>query len=106
LQEGGDIVQPFRDMLLATDPHGLAGSFAAVRDMDMRRTATLIERPTLVIAGEHDTVTALSHGEQLARAIPGARLVVLPAVHLSNVEQPAAFLRAVLEFLQAPQAAH
>ncbi|HEV7776855.1 MAG TPA: 3-oxoadipate enol-lactonase [Luteibacter sp.] len=94
------VVETFRAMLLATDRHGLAGLFAAIRDMDLRRTISLISRPTLVIAGQHDTVTALSHSELIAATVPNARLVILPAVHLSNVEYPAEFLDAVLGFLQ------
>ncbi|MCW0206069.1 MAG: 3-oxoadipate enol-lactonase [Achromobacter sp.] len=101
LQAGGATVDKFRDMLLRTDKHGLAGAFAAVRDADLRRTIALIPNPTLVIAGRDDTVTAASHGERIAATIPGARLLVLPAVHLSNVELPEAFESAVLEFLQA-----
>jgi 3-oxoadipate enol-lactonase len=93
------LVDEFRAMLLDTDPRGLAGSFAVVRDADLRRTNALIPRPTLVIAGRDDTVTLASHSEQIASAIPGARLVVLPAVHLSNVELPGRFMDTVLGFL-------
>lgn len=99
LQAGGPVIDAFRAMLLATDPKGLAGAFAAVRDMDLRRTNALINRPTLVIAGRDDTVTAASHGERIAATVPGAELRVLPTVHLSNVERPAEFLDAVLTFL-------
>ncbi len=101
LQSDSPLVAPFRAMLLATEPRGLAGAWAAVRDADLRRTIALIERPTLVIAGRDDTVTSAQHGERIAATIPGARLVVLPAVHLSNVERPAEFLQVVLDFLQA-----
>lgn len=94
------VIKDFRAMLLTIDRHGLAGLFAAVRDADLRRTVALINRPTLVIAGEHDTVTAASHSELIAAAVPGAKLVVLPAVHLSNVEYPAEFIKAVLDFLR------
>ncbi|TPL82384.1 alpha/beta fold hydrolase [Mesorhizobium sp. B2-3-12] len=94
------VIEEFRAMLLAIDRQGLAGLFAAVRDADLRRTVALISRPTLVIAGEHDTVTAASHSELIAATVPGAKLVVLPAVHLSNVEYPAEFRRAVLDFLR------
>lgn len=94
------VVETFRAMLLATDPQGLAGAWAAVRDTDLRRTIALIDRPTLVIAGLHDTVTAASHSEQIAATVPGARLVVLPAVHLSNIEYPVEFMQAVLGFLR------
>ncbi|MGX5828247.1 alpha/beta fold hydrolase [Mesorhizobium sp. 43Arga] len=94
------VIEAFRAMLLAIDRQGLAGLFAAVRDADLRRTVALINRPTLVIAGEHDTVTAAGHSEMIAAAVPGAKLVVLPAVHLSNVEYPAEFIEAVLDFLR------
>jgi 3-oxoadipate enol-lactonase len=93
------LVDEFRAMLLDTDPRGLAGSFAVVRDADLRRTNALIPHPTLVIAGRDDTVTLASHSEQIASTIPGARLVVLPAVHLSNVELPGRFMDTVFSFL-------
>ena len=94
-------IERLRAMLMATNRHGLAGSFAAVRDTDLRAQLARIERPTLVIAGAYDTVTAASHGELIAASIAGARLVTLPAVHLSNVEFPQAFEGAVLSFLGA-----
>lgn len=94
------VVEGFRTMLQAIDRQGLAGLFAAVRDADLRRTIVLVSRPTLVIAGQYDTVTAASHSELIAATVPGAKLVVLPAVHLSNVEYPAEFMEAVLGFLR------
>jgi 3-oxoadipate enol-lactonase len=81
----------------------LAGSWAAVRDYDLRRTATLISNPTLVIAGERDTVMSADHGKEIAATIPGARLTVLPTVHLTNVERPAEFLDTVVAFLTEPR---
>lgn len=99
LERQAPVVEEFRAMLLATDRQGIAGSWAAVRDADLRRTIALIANPTLVIAGRDDTVTAASHGEAMAAAIPGAKLVILPAVHLSNIERPAQFSRLVIDFL-------
>lgn len=98
---GGDdeVAEGFRRTLLATRREGVAGSWAAVRDSDLRRTATLIHNPTLVIAGEHDTVTSAAHGKELAATIPGARFTVLPTVHMANVEGETEFLNAVLTFL-------
>ncbi|MDA3645964.1 3-oxoadipate enol-lactonase [Saccharopolyspora indica] len=94
-----EVVEPFRRTLLATKREGVAGSWAAVRDYDLRRTATLIPNPTLVIAGEHDTVTSAAHGKELAATVPGAELTVLPTVHMANVEAQPEFLEAVLTFL-------
>ena len=92
-------VRPFRAALLAQSADGLAGSFAAVRDADLRRTAALIVAPTLVIAGESDPVTLPEHGRLLAETVPGARLLILPAVHMANIECADAFERASIEFL-------
>jgi 3-oxoadipate enol-lactonase len=101
LETESPIIGTIRAMLVATHPQGYAGCYAAVRDVDMRRTVALIRCPTLVIAGQYDTVTLPSHSELIAATVPGSRLVALPAVHLSNIEFPAAFLSAVLEFLLA-----
>lgn len=86
-------------MLRSIDPQGYAGCCAAIRDMDMRRTASLIGTPTLVIGGAFDPATPPDHSEALVNAIAGARLVMLDAAHLSNVEQPEAFAREVLTVL-------
>jgi len=92
------------DGLLATNRHGLVGSWRAVQETDMRQDIACITRPTLVIAGEHDTVTAASYSVQMAKTIPGATLLVLPAVHLSNIEFPREFVDAVVKFVLSPAA--
>jgi len=101
LEAESAMVGAVRAMLLAMQPQGFAGCYAAVRDMDMRRTVALIQSPTLVIAGQYDTVTLLGHSESIAATVPGSKLVVLPAVHLSNIEYPAEFLSTVLAFLRS-----
>jgi 3-oxoadipate enol-lactonase len=95
------VIEAFRAMILETSAQGLAGCFAAVRDADMRRSITLIDRPTLVIGGQDDTVTLASHSEAIAKAIAGAQLQLFPGVHMLNVERRADFLACVLNFLRA-----
>jgi 3-oxoadipate enol-lactonase len=57
--------------------------------------------PTLVVVGANDIVTPPHLSQQLAREIVGSELAILPnAGHLSNMDQPAAFNRAVLSFLE------
>ena len=56
--------------------------------MDHRPLLTKITAPTLVIAGRHDPATTLEAGEYIAQHIPGARLAVLEAAHIANIEQP------------------
>jgi pimeloyl-ACP methyl ester carboxylesterase len=59
-----------------------------------------ITAPTLVIVGDLETVFVQAAAEALARGIPGARKVVVPGVaHMVNLEKPAQFEQAVLDFL-------
>ncbi len=93
-------VESVRHAILATNPTGYAGCCAAVRDMDHTGVLGRIRVPVLVIAGDHDQSTPWNgHGDVLAQSIPGARAVHLPTAHLSNIERPSSFTRALLEFL-------
>lgn len=96
-----DVVARQRAILLANPAHGYAGSCAALRDADLTPELGRIGAPTLVIAGELDVSTPPAQAAALAQAIPGARLVVVPAAHLSNLEQPAAFTAALRAHLEA-----
>jgi 3-oxoadipate enol-lactonase len=100
-EANGPTIRRFRAMILRSPPHGLAGAFAAVRDADLRRPIALIDRPTLVVGGECDTVTLPEHSRQIAARIPGARLAMLPSVHLPNVEMARDYEEIVLRFLLA-----
>jgi 3-oxoadipate enol-lactonase len=101
LEANPPVIERFRAMLLTIDRCGLAGAYAAVRDADLRRSVALVTRPTLVIAGRDDTVTLASHGEAIAAAIAGAKLLTLPVVHMPNIERADEFVRATSEFLLA-----
>ncbi|MBI4410704.1 MAG: alpha/beta fold hydrolase [Gemmatimonadetes bacterium] len=59
-----------------------------------------VRAPTLVIIGDRDAEALRALADTLAARIPGARKVVIPgAGHLTNVEAPEAFNRALLAFL-------
>jgi 3-oxoadipate enol-lactonase/4-carboxymuconolactone decarboxylase len=95
-------VASMRSVLLATDPVGYAGCCAAIRDLDQLDLLTKIRVPTLVIGGDRDISTPWEgHGDLLAERIPGAKHVVLPAAHLSNLERPRSFSAALLGFFLA-----
>ena len=96
-------VKPIRAMLLATDPAGYAACCAAIRDMDQRDSIGAIRAPALVIAGARDPATPPEHAELIRERIPGARLTVLDAAHLSNVECAPAYTAAVLGFLSGSE---
>jgi 3-oxoadipate enol-lactonase len=93
------IVAQVQKMFAATALDGYLGCGAAVRDMDHRALLPKIAAPTLVIAGKHDPATPLEGNEYIKNNIPGAKLAVLDAAHIANIEQPQAYTDAVLGFL-------
>jgi 3-oxoadipate enol-lactonase len=76
------------DMLAATPDEGYAGCCEAIAAMDLRPVLSKISAPTLVIAGSEDPAIPPAHGEAIAAAIAGARLSLVPAAHLANIEAP------------------
>jgi pimeloyl-ACP methyl ester carboxylesterase len=77
---------------------------AAVRCLvgfDERANLANIDIPVLCLSGQHDRNAPPQMMERMASKIPRARYVCLPGVgHLPNLEAPAAFDAAVLEFLR------
>ncbi|HEY6769879.1 MAG TPA: 3-oxoadipate enol-lactonase [Candidatus Sulfotelmatobacter sp.] len=88
-----------RGMLENSPAEGYAGCCAAIRDNDQRENLAKINAPTLVIYGARDPVIPVPDAQFMAERIPGAVQVELTAAHLSNIEQPEAFTKAVNEFL-------
>jgi len=67
---------------------------------DVRGELARLALPTLVVVGEDDRVLPPGGGRELARLIAGAELVELSGVgHLGYAENPQAFNRSVLAFL-------
>lgn len=96
------LVAAYREMMVSADPEGYAGCCEALSGWDPGDELTTIRAPTLVIAGGDDTATPPASGAEIAGRIPDARMSVLDgAGHLANLEQPAAFNRALLDHLTA-----
>jgi 3-oxoadipate enol-lactonase/4-carboxymuconolactone decarboxylase len=93
-------VETARRTLLATDPAGYAACCAAIRDMDLTAALEGIRVPALIVSGDYDVSLAWAgHGDALARGIANARVVHLPAAHISNLEAPRSFTAALMDFL-------
>lgn len=99
--ERPEIVARISDMILHTNPQGAA---AALRGMALRRDHTKLLReikcPVLIIVGSLDAITPPADAELMRREISGSRLeVIADAGHVSNVERPVEFNRALEKFL-------
>lgn len=61
-----------------------------------------IKVPTLVIGAEHDRIATPDYAREMAARIPGADCcIVAGGSHVSNMDRPEAFNRALLRFLRA-----
>jgi 3-oxoadipate enol-lactonase len=93
-----------RRMLVSSPPDGYAECCEAIARMDLRPELAEVQAPTLVIGGERDNAAPVSeHGAVIAEGIPGARLELVPAAHIANVEQPAAVLDLILDHLETKE---
>jgi 3-oxoadipate enol-lactonase len=96
-----ELRRTWHTVMSSNPPTGVA---AAARALAARPDATTllptIDCPTLVVAGEHDSLTPVATLRAIADAIPSARLEVIPgAGHVPPVEQPSAFVEALRRFL-------
>jgi len=93
-----------RAMIAAAPVPGIIGALAAMRDRpdSTELLPTLGGLPTLIVVGAEDALTPPKEAEGMAKAIPGAKLVVLEkAGHLTPLEQPTEFNRHLRRFLDA-----
>jgi 3-oxoadipate enol-lactonase len=96
-----DVVNPVRDMIRRTSPRGYVGCCHAIRALDLTDRLAAVRLPTLVIVGAQDVGTPLAASQVIHGQIKGSELVILdPASHLSNLEQPEAFTQALEGFLR------
>jgi 3-oxoadipate enol-lactonase len=97
-----EVVDPVREQIRRTDPAGYIGCIEAIRHTDLLDRLAGLALPTLVMAGRDDP--GLSAAEAIHRRVTGSEMVVLsPAAHLCNLEQPEAFNDALKEFLVRAQ---
>ncbi|WP_448594709.1 alpha/beta fold hydrolase [Thermoflexus hugenholtzii] len=93
VQRDPELIARFKAALAAVPPERLPGILAIGRGI-FSRTSVLerlgeIRAPTLVVVGADDVSRPPHEAERMARAIPGARLEVIPeAGHIVNLERP------------------
>jgi 3-oxoadipate enol-lactonase/4-carboxymuconolactone decarboxylase len=85
------------NLLRACSAEAYIQACAVLARTDLRGSVSRIKAPALVIAGDQDAATTPEEGRFLSEHIEGSRFMALRAAHLSVVEQPGEFARAVLE---------
>lgn len=87
--------------LRAGNAEGYASCCEALAEADYRDEIHAIPNATLIVAGRDDPVTTVADATCLQQRIDGARMLVLPASHISNIEAEAAFTQTLVDFLRA-----
>lgn len=91
----------WRNLLTSMPAEGYIGACAALRDADLSRDAAAIRQPTLVLCGAQDTAIPPGLVEDFAKAIRGAKFVLLEnAGHLPCIEQPKRFAVELDRFME------
>jgi len=95
-----DVIDRVATMIRTTPPAGYAGCCAAISALDLTDKIGAIKIPTIAIVGEDDPGTPVAAHKVINERIAGSRLEILKsAAHLSNMEQPEAFNKALTGFL-------
>lgn len=104
VRDGSPQWDAVRAMVRAQNAEAVAqGSVAMAGRPDSTPDLATIEVPTAVMVGEADVITPLAQSKVMAEAIPHASLTVIPAAgHISNIEAPDAFDRAIRAWLKRP----
>ena len=104
LRDGSPHWDALRAMIRAQNKDAVAQASVAMSTRpDSIKDLPTIDVPTAVIVGEADAITPLANAKTMADAIPGASLSVIPdAGHISNIEAPEAFGKAIRAWLRRP----
>ncbi len=96
-----DLIDQLRGMIIGNQISGIVGDLMAMEERpDSTDLLQKITCPTLVIAGKDDVASPPAEVQFIADQITGAEFACLPrAGHMSNMENPEAFNKALEKFL-------
>jgi len=99
-QDHPEVVAELGRRNAACDPLGYAAAARAVSDYNWTAELPRVTAPTLILQGLDDQLTPPGGAVKLGRALPRARVLMLPgAGHNLPIEQPLAFRNSVLAFV-------
>ena len=99
-EQNADKVNPLIETLRATSAEGYAKCCEVLADADLRAELASAQVKLTSIGGEFDPVTTVADAQWIAEQVAGAKLVSVPASHISNIEAEAQFTAAITEVLQ------
>lgn len=97
-----DIVAQVRKMMEEDRTESLIGALKAIAERpDSTPLLGRLTMRTLIVVGEDDKATPPESAKKMHEVISGSKLVTIPAAgHVTNIEQPERFTKALREFLE------
>lgn len=97
------VAASLRRLMLECRPTTIEHALLAMRDRpDRSAVLSTIKVPTLIIVGDHDSITPVSIAQTMQQRIDGSKLeIIRGAGHMSPMEQPAQVTGAMSRFLQS-----
>ncbi len=96
-----ELIREITNIITLNNREGVSAALIAMAERrDSTNLLSSIKCPTLIIAGDEDTLIPFSESETMHTQIAGSQFHLLPrAGHLVNLEKPAAFQKVFEEFL-------
>lgn len=97
-----NLVQAIKAIIEKTSPLSLTGTLLALAARtDTTDSLSKIKIPTLIMTGEHDTLTPPTAAEAMHEKIAKSQLQIIShAAHMSNLENPEEFNKHLIDFLE------
>jgi 3-oxoadipate enol-lactonase len=94
------LVDERKKRFLAVNPHTFHAACDALATLDVRPQLPGVTVPVLVLVGEHDEATPPVMSQELAAALPDARLEILHGcAHVPQLQAPEQFMQAIKDFI-------
>lgn len=102
LHDNADITNQVREIVMSQDPKSVCKTLVAMAArMDSHENIKKIKVPTLIMAGEEDSIVPLQCSKRMQEGIPGAKVLVVPdSAHMVNLENANVFNSEYAKFLE------
>lgn len=92
LQEGRAVCDRVRNMIRNTSREGFTGCSRALQALDFERRLGELTLPVMFLVGSQDTACPPEAARAMHARVPGSQCVIVdPASHISNLENPSQF---------------
>jgi len=95
-------VEMIKEIISKTETLSIAATLIALAARtDTTHVLPTIDIPTLILVGEHDTITPVANSQAMKEKIPNAEMKIIPnAAHMSNLENADVFNSTIENFLK------